>query len=292
MSYNLLVDTEFKQLDKHWKLTNCQYQNGYLVSNSKLYAIEQEIALSDPTKLYFSIEYICFNSNIKKLYCGIQIGDVLEASAHKPTLHRRKRISVIDSSKKAEKIKIKLIIEAKTADTKIYIDSPLLLDLSYHKKDHWPKWMLDKSIDYRRGYEYSNLYAKGSNIQVDNPDFISSKTKIESAKTGIIAHVTQADSFMIPYDFKTNHYYLLKLDFEELNKYGTIAAKYGEISSMQLTDNQFYMLFKTDLFSSYLYITVNNSEALPYLVNIKRLLLIDITDARIDADDLIHLPFV
>ena len=40
MSYNLLLDTTFKKLNKNWKLTNCEYNNGYLIANSKMYSIE------------------------------------------------------------------------------------------------------------------------------------------------------------------------------------------------------------------------------------------------------------
>ena len=84
MSYNLLLDTEFKQLNKRWKLTNCEYQNGYLISSAKIYSIEQEIVLPNPTKLYFGLDYICFSKDIKKIYCGIQINDILEVNVKQP----------------------------------------------------------------------------------------------------------------------------------------------------------------------------------------------------------------
>ena len=72
MSYNLLLNTNFNSKEiKNWKLTNCTFRNGYLISTDKIFSIEQEIILPDPTKLYFSMDYICFDTNIKSIYCGI-----------------------------------------------------------------------------------------------------------------------------------------------------------------------------------------------------------------------------
>ena len=59
---NLLIQkVSFSQLD----------ENGYLISNANIFSIEQEIILPDPTKLYFGLDYICFDKNIKFVYCGI-----------------------------------------------------------------------------------------------------------------------------------------------------------------------------------------------------------------------------
>jgi hypothetical protein len=71
-----------------------------------------------------------------------------------------------------EKIKVRFIVEAKTNDTKIYIDSPLLVNLSRLGKGLWPKWMLNRVLDYRHGYNYSNLYRE-CELTIDNPDFKS-----------------------------------------------------------------------------------------------------------------------
>ena len=40
MSYNLLLDTNFQKLNHRWKLTNCEYKDGYLIGSSKIYSIE------------------------------------------------------------------------------------------------------------------------------------------------------------------------------------------------------------------------------------------------------------
>lgn len=196
MSYNLLLDTNFNSISKHWKLTNCEYKDGYLVGNSTIYSIEQEIILPDPTKLYFSMDYICFDSNIKSLYCGIfSENGVLETNKKKPRFRKRKRISVVDKLL-TEKVKVMFIVEAKTEDTRIYIDSPLLVDLIYQRKDSWPRWMLNSILDYRYGYDYTNLYPV-SEIPLETEDFSSPYTKTEQGKTGILATVTETDWFRI-----------------------------------------------------------------------------------------------
>lgn len=292
MSYNLLLDTTFKKLNKNWKLTNCEYNNGYLIANSKMYSIEQEIVLPDPTKIYFGLDYLCFSKDIKKIYCGIQIGDVLEANVKEPSLRRRKRISVISDDKKAEKIIVKFIVQAKTDNTKIYIDSPLLLDLTYHDKDWWPRWMLNKALDYRHGYDYDNIYSENSEIQLKDVKFNLLKTKTEVAKTGIIAHVNETDSFTLDFQATPGNYYLLKLDYEQINKYGSIYCKYGETISVNINDSQLYMVFKGDQLKHKLQFILKNNLELTYLINLKRILLIDITNLKIDEDDIIHLPFI
>ena len=110
MSYNLLLDTNLdtvynnsrsgnvtlkndsNNIGKHWKLTNCYYCDGYLVSSDTIYSIEQEITLTNPTKLYFSMDYIAFNKDIKKIYIGIQCGDTLETTIKKPKFNMIKKL--------------------------------------------------------------------------------------------------------------------------------------------------------------------------------------------------------
>jgi hypothetical protein len=148
MSYNLLLDTNIidnnknNNISEHWKLTNCYYRDGYLVSNDTIYSIEQEISLPNLTKLYFSMDYIAFNKDIKKVYVGIQCGNVLESTIKKIKLGSRHRVSVVHNIT-TEKIKVRFIVEARTKDTKLYIDSPLLVDLNRLGKSFWPKWMLN-----------------------------------------------------------------------------------------------------------------------------------------------------
>lgn len=291
MSYNLLLDTKLSKIDKHWKLTNCIYENGYLISNANIFSIEQEIILPDPTKLYFGLDYICLDKNIKFIYCGIQINNILEANKKIPRLHKRKRISVVDNSKGAEKIKVIFICETVKPGSKIYIDSPLLVNLSYHDKDWLPRWYLNKTLDYRYGYNYENCYSKGCEIQLDNEDFTSAGTKTEQGEIGIICHVKKHDWFRLTHNFIPDRYYLIKLDFEEINNYGYISASYGETNANLIKNDQLYIIFKANASDTFK-IFLDNEEELPYLINLKRILVIDLTNLKIDEDDIIHLPFI
>ena len=290
MSYNLLLDTNFCQIEKHWKLTNCEYKDGYLVGNSKVYSIEQEIVLPDPTIVYFSFDYLCFDTNIKKVYCGIQHENgTLEAVVKTPRIRRRKRISVVDKLS-TEKVKVIFIIEAETETSRIYVDSPMLVDLVYQRKATWTRSFLNTVLDYRYGYEYTNEYHM-SEIQLDSEDFSSPYTNTEKGKIGILAKVTENDWFKLNHPFQLDHTYLVKLDYEQINKYGQTYMAYGKTSSVDLDDEQLYMIFKANGHDE-LKLHVENKEQLPYLINLKHVMIIDITNKTIDEDDIRHLPFV
>ena len=289
MSYNLLLDTNFTNIQKHWKLTTCKYVDGYLVSNSKVFSIEQEITLPDPTKLYFAIDYITFDKDIKYVYAGIQSNDVLEATRKKPRLNNRKKLSVVDSVK-TETVKVMFIVESKNENSKIYIDSPLLIDLHNQRKSFWPKYILNKALDYRYGYDYVNEY-KESEITIDNKDFTSPYTETVPANCGILFQVNENDWFNISCDLIPDRYYLIKIDYEQINKYGDIYLKYGEHFSESLGDEQSYLTFKADNHTQ-LKLKLDNKEVLPYIVNLKHILIIDLTNKKIEVDDVQHLPFI
>lgn len=289
MSYNLLFDTEFKNINSYWNLQNCTYQNGYLISNSHIFSIEQEITLSQATKLYFSLDYICFDSNISKIYCGIQINNTLEVTVKKPRLHNRARISVVDNSQLAQKIKIKFIVESKVTNSKIYIDSPLLVDLIQHNKEWWPKWVLNKTLDYRFGYTYKNIL---DNDKLINNIFSQSLNKVEEAKTGVIIHVIKDDCLSINANLDANRFYLMKLNYQNINDYGKAMLKYDQTNSIELNNQQLAIIFKTLNQLDTIKLTLAKEVDLPYLINLKQLLLIDITDLKLDQDDIAYLPFI
>ena len=288
MSYNLLLDTGFNHINKHWKFTNCNYENGYLRGTTKVYSIEQEIVLPDPTKLYFSIDYITRDPNIKSVLIGIQTNHILEADKRKVKLHKRTRLSVVDNTK-CEKIKVMFIVEAVSDTSSIYIDSPLLVDLLINNKHYWPKSILNKILDYRQGYNYENIY-KESEISIDNLDFHSATTPTEKLNCGILTQIKSNDWFHIQFSTQADHYYLAKLDYQELNYYGKLYLKYGESISVELKD-QLYILFKGSN-TERLLLKVENKEVLPYLINLKHLLIVDLTNIKLTEEDIVHLPFI
>ena len=129
------------------------------------------ITLPDPTKIYFSLDYVALNPNIKNVWVGVQSKDVLEANKKHTKHHKRTRLSVIDDAK-VETIKVIFIVESVTENTKIYIDSPLLVDLNYLHKSHWPKYFLDRFLHYKNGLCYKNEYSQNE-ITLNNEDFYS-----------------------------------------------------------------------------------------------------------------------
>ena len=63
MAFNLLIGSNFNTLDR-WKFINCEYKDGYIISNKKLFGIEQELILPDITKLYFRTKYFTDSNKI------------------------------------------------------------------------------------------------------------------------------------------------------------------------------------------------------------------------------------
>lgn len=289
MSYNLLLDTNFSKINKHWKLTNCTYKNGYLISNSSVYSIEQQITLPDPTKLYFSFDFIAFDKNIKKVYVGIQQQDLLESSITKPKYNKRVKLSVVYPVM-YETVTVKFIVEAKTEDTKIYIDSPMLIDLCEQNKAFWAKWMLNKALDYRYGFDYENIY-KECELTINNNDFKSSCTDVEKADTGILAYIKEKDWFKLNFKQQQGRYYLVKLDYEQVNDYGELFLKYGETVSQQIDKEQAYIVFRSDGIND-VRIKMINNEKLDYIVNLKHILIVDITEQNFEEQDIPHLSYI
>lgn len=141
------------------------------------------------------------------------------------------------------------------------------------------KYFLDKDLNYLPGYSYKNLLPSEFTLQ----DGI--KGKIGSILSG-----TEYREIDIEAKFNENTYYLVKLDIEEINRYGNIYLQYGFIKSKQ-EKNQLHLIFKPD--DKYkLKIIFNPKEKLDYQVNIKRILLADITELNLMKEDILYLPFI
>ena len=283
MSYNLLLNTSF-QTNDNWKFINCEYKNGYLISNNKVFGIEQDLILPDPTKLYFRWNYKVCNS-IKEVKIGIQNKDILNINKKVPKVNRKQSISVIDVAKQ-ESIKLHLIFESNTVENKVYIDSPILVDLVWLNKSTWLKSFLDRSIFFMNGYSYRNLYA--SELKKDLLDF--KPFNLEEAKIGSI--VNSFDTIQIPLTVPliTNNYYLVKLDYKEINKFGNIRIEYGLLKSTYIGDEQLYLIFKAN--NNSLNIVIEPNDIISYKVNLKHILLIDITKMKLLKEDIGNLSFI
>lgn len=284
MSYNLLIDTQFKI--NHWKFINCTYEDGILTSNRKVFGIEQELILPNPTKLYFRINYIVGNISIKDVKIGIQCGDTLHINRKYPKLRKPQYISVINDVEQ-EKIKLHVIFESDLDINTVQIENPILCDLNYLGKSTWLKWILDKTIKFRNGYIYSNLY-ETTEILPSTQDF--KDVDLIPAKVGSIIQTKENIKVKLNAKFIINHYYLIKLDYEEINKLGETFFNYNVIKSFDIDNKQCYIIFKANGDSPYL--NIQGNDVLDYQVNLKHLMIIDITNMRLLREDIPYLPFV
>lgn len=298
MSYNLLFDTNISTFGNNnslWKYKNCSYKDGYLIAdNNTVYAISQEMVLSDITKVYASFDYIALDKNIKSVTVGILENDTLHSTVKKPTIRKRKRISVVHDTA-LEKITVMFIVEATKPYTKIYIDSPLLVDLKAANKAFWPKGFLNKILDYRYGCDYKNLY-KESELTTNNEDFKSAYSLVEPAKVGVVVTLDLLDKnhmkdwFQLDCKLDAGKIYLVKLDYEEINNCGSVYLSYGDWLSSQVKDQQFIVIQGDP--TARLRIYLEKTEELPYRINLKHILIIDLTNQQITEADIPHLPFV
>lgn len=284
MPCNLLLDTEFK--NNNWNFINCSYDDGKLISAEKVFGVEQELILPDPTKLYLRCKYLVNDKSVKEIKIGIQNNKVLSIDKKFPKLNKWQHISLIDFAKQ-EKIKIHIIFESDSKHNVVYLKEPILTDLNHIHKSTWLKLILDRTIFYTSGYTYKNQY-KEFVLSEYNSDFVN--CNIESAKTGVIISENQNKEISLDAKFIDKHYYLIKLDFEEINQYGNLKFKYGALNSTR-DNEQLYLIFKARE-NEPLKLLIEPNEVLPYQINLKHIMLLDITKMRLLKEDVPNLPFI
>lgn len=285
MAFNLLIGSNFSTLDR-WKFINCKYRDGYIISNKKLFGIEQELVLPDITKLYFRTKYFT-NNKIETITIGIQNDKLLEVNKKNVISNKEALISTVVQAKQ-EKIKVHIIFESKEEINKVKIIEPFLLDLNSLHKSTWLKWVLDKTVDYLKGYEYKNEYS-ASEINSSINDF--KDIKLEKAKIGSIISTLQNIKININAKLLEGHYYLIKLDYKNINDLGKIYFEYGISKSLKWNDEQIYLVFKANN-TLQLTLNIENKEVLPYQINLKHILLVDMSYLNLMQEDIGYLPFI
>ena len=286
MAFNLLIGSNFNTLDR-WKFINCEYKDGCIISNKKLFGIEQELILPDITKLYFRTKYFTDSNKIETITIGIQNGKLLEVNKKNVIPNKEALISTVVQAKQ-EKIKAHIIFESKEEINKVKIIEPLLLNLNSLHKSTWLKWVLDKTVGYLKGYEYKNEYS-ASEINNSINDF--KDVKLEKAKIGSIISTLQNISININAKLIEDHFYLIKLDYKNINNLGKIYFQYGVSKSLNWNDEQIYLVFKANKTLD-LKLNIENKEVLPYQINLKHILLVDMTYLNLMQEDIGYLPFI
>lgn len=285
MSYNLALDTQFK--NNNWNFINCSYKDGCLVSTNKVFGIEQELVLADITRLYFRVNYKPLTIGLKRATIGIQNDDVLEVQQQIPKLNKNRAISIVDDIKQ-EKIKIHLIFESTEDINEVNIEKPILADLKHLNKSTWIKPLLDKVIHYYNGYVYNNEY-HASEIKPTTTDF--ENLDLDSGKIGSIIKVNSSKEISLSAKFINGNYYLAKLDFEEINNLGNITFKYSSAKSVRYDNEQIYLIFKAND-RDQLKLLIESNDVLDYQVNLKHIMILNITKMKLLKNDILLLPFI
>ena len=285
MSYNLLIDTQFKD-NYNWKYINCKYEEGKLVSTNKVFGIMQELILPDPTKLYARITYKSLSPHIKDIKIGIQNKSTLNISTKIPRYNKEQKLSVISIAEQ-EKIQVHIIFESNIDINEVEIKEPILIDLNYMHKSTWLKLILDRTVHFIDGYSYTNEYPI-SEVKSTAEDFID--CNLEAAKIGSIIKVDDKKEIELKAKFIINKYYLVKLDFEEINQLGDMYFKYGVLKSTKLKD-QLYLVFKA-FDNNTLKLVLESTDVMPYKVNLKHILITNISHLKLLKTDIPYLPFI
>lgn len=282
MSYNLLFDTQFNNNHNNWKYVNCRYENGNLISNNKVFGIEQEIILPDITKLYFRCKYNILGSGVLKAYIGIQNSKTLSITKQWTKPDKERIISVVEDIKQ-EKVKVHIIFESVSKNNVVQLKEPLLCDIKRMHKAFWLKFLLDKLVKYRFGYSYKNM--------LEYTEIKPEIFNLEKAKIGSIISTFNKNSYEISANLIKGRTYLIKLDYEEINNLGDIYFSYGMMRSDKFFNEQIYLLFRaTD--NKKLYLNIDGNDVLPYEVNLKNILLIDTETIGFEKSEIPYLPFI
>lgn len=281
MSYNLLFDTQFKNQSNHWKYINCQPQDNYIISNSKLFGLEQDILLIEDTKLYFRYLYNILTSSVFKTTIGIEQNSNLYINKKWTRLNKENLISVIEECKEGL-VKVHIIFESTEPINKIYVKEPLLCDLEKIHHIFTLRSMLDNLIHYRYGYEYSNLLP----YTEIKPEIFN----LEKAKIGSIVNTLEPIKVRLNCNLIKNKRYLIKLNFVDINQLGDIYISYGMMKSKKY-NNQLVLSFKaTD--KAELYLNIIPNDILPYRLNLKYIMLLNSEKVNVDNRDVLYLPYV
>lgn len=284
MSYNLLLNTNFKDT-VNWTLVNCTFDNGILTSTNKVFGIYQELILPKETSLYFSMIYKSF-SKLKEVKIGVQENGKLEVNTQIPKLNKQQKISIVETIKNT-KIKLHIIFESDYDINRVLIKEPLLVDLVHSNKSTWTKYLLDYTLKYRSGYQYLNEYVNGELTEkLQNIENIN----VTKAKTGVILKTKENLDIEFNNNFIKNHFYLVKLDYENINDFGKIYFKYGVLKSYN-TNNQVYLIFKGNE-NIKLHLNIDFDDVIEYKTNLKHILISDITNINLLQEDIEYLPFI
>lgn len=280
MTYNLLFDTQFEK-GACWEYKNCRYENGHIISTSNVFGIAQQLTLSKETRLYLRGIYNTLSSAVNKIYCGVQIGETLYTSIKHPKQGVEQLISIVETATD-KSIKIQFIFESSEKENILLFKEPLLCDLIQLHKSYYIKPILDKILKYRVGHSYKNLLP----FSEIKPNIFN----LQKAKIGCLCETKSKHEYIIPIKLVHGNKYMVKLDYYQLNELGKIYLNYGVLKSTVIENNQCYLVFKAS--EKNLILNIESNAELPYLVNLRHLMIIDLNTINVDKESIPYLPFV
>ena len=233
MTYNLLFNSEFRD-DKNWEFINCEYIDNRLKSTNKVFGLKQKIILSDITRLYARCKYNILNSQVYSVYIGIEVDGKLYVNKQWTRVDKEKIISLVEDSH-SEVITLHIIFESKEINNEIILKEPLLYDLSRWHKTFALKFILDRVIKYRPGYNYQNI--------LEYSEITPEIFNLEKAKIGSIISTNEKTPLKINAKLLRGHTYLVKLDYVEINTLGKFYINYGVLKSRKYGKEQCYISF-------------------------------------------------
>ena len=138
------------------------------------------------------------------------------------------------------------------------------------------------------GYSYKNEY-EITEIKRTSNDF--KECNLEEAKIGSIIKTFNKVEIPLIAKFIKDNYYIVKLDYKEINKLGNVYFNYGVLKSSKIDDEQCCLLFRANGKNN-LELIIEGNNILPYIVNLKHIMIIDITHLRLTQEDIGYLPFI
>lgn len=285
MNYNLLIDSEFKKIDKYWELINCSYSNGNLISNNKTFGIKQRLTLKGINKVYFRFLYKALG-DLKRVAIGIQKDSTLYINEAFPRNNIDSFISIVETLK-GDSITLHLIFESDKEDNKVEIRRPLLVDIEPFKYE--VKYKLDQLLDYRRGHSYYNQF-KSDNFKKEDWE-IEGNCDVEAVEEGIIIKSLGEITLKPKQQLIDSHLYLIKCSYKSINDLGSISIK-SNLTSGTTTKEQIFMIFKASE-KDKVRIEIDSKAKIESIISLENILLVDISEQslKLKEDDLERLPY-
>ena len=285
MNYNLLIDSDFNDVNNYWELVNCSYSNGIFKSSAKVFGIKQTLTLNSVTKVYFRFLYKAL-TRLQRVVIGIQNGDTLYINEEYPRQGIEKHLSIVENIK--DKVTVHIMFESLYEESQVEIRRPLLVDNSEYR--YTIKYKLDNIHDYRKGHTYKNDLGIGD---FSNQDIwkVGGTNNYELFNNNLIVKNNSDVEIKIKPNLEECHLYLFKCLYKSINDLGSVELR-NTLSIGETTKEQVWLLFKA-VEEDELTIKIKNNSNLESIISFEKIMLIDLNKQKLNLklDDIERLPY-